>query len=135
MLGFSVADFDNDGDFDLFVGTYGTDILYENDGKGNFKNIAKKLHMDSPDKVVGVDWGDYDNDGFIDLYVVAYKSGVARGYDKLYHQENGKFVNRLPKKIAKQDGDHGVRWADYDNDGDLDILIANRHKKWATPIV
>lgn len=127
-VGVAIADYDNDGDFDLFVGLYGTDVLYQNDGSGNFTNVAEQLGLDASDKVVGVDWADYDNDGFLDLYVVAYKSGVALGYDKLYHQENGKFVNRLPKAISLQDGDHGVRWADYDNDGDLDLWLANRHK-------
>lgn len=127
-VGVSVADYDNDGDLDIFVGTYGTDVLYQNNGKGQFKNVAKALGVDAKDKVVGVDWGDYDNDGWQDLYVVGYKLGIEKGYDKLYHQENGKFVNLLPETLAQQDGDHGVRWADFDDDGDLDIMIANRHK-------
>lgn len=127
-VGVTIGDYDNDGDFDLFVGLYGPDVLYQNDGTGRFTDVAPQLKLNSKDKVVGVDWGDYDNDGQLDLYVVGYVVGVARGYDKLYHQENGKFVNRLPKSIQIQDGDHGVRWADYDQDGDLDIWIANRHK-------
>src|SRR5215468_8960965 len=66
----SFADFDNDGDEDLFVTTVrGGNVLFENDGKGHFKDISKEAGVDYIGHSSGAVWFDYDNDGWLDLFV------------------------------------------------------------------
>jgi hypothetical protein len=124
-VGCGVADFDNDGDFDLFVATYGAPLLYRNDGKGRFTEVAQSVGIVANEHFVVAAWGDYDNDGRIDLYVSGYRSANLRQKDFLYRNEGSRFVDVLPREIAANDADHGVQWADYDFDGDLDLVLAN----------
>src|SRR5205814_6828855 len=66
----SFADIDNDGDQDLFVTTVrGGNVLFENDGKGHFKNISKAAGVDYVGHSSGAVFFDYDNDGLLDLYL------------------------------------------------------------------
>lgn len=127
-VGATLCDVNNDGHADIFVPVYGKDMLYIADGKGGFTNRAQEWGVDSPDKAVSADCGDVNNDGLMDLYVVAYQTGLANGFDHLYINQGSKFIDSLPKNMAVNDGDHGVRFADFDNDGDLDLAISNRHK-------
>lgn len=64
------ADFDNDGDLDLYVGATGPSSFFRNNGDGTFTDIAKDLGVDYSIQGKGVLWGDYDKDGDIDLYVI-----------------------------------------------------------------
>ena len=84
------ADFDNDGDLDLYVGsTDVANILYENDGTGHFTDVAASHGVDLPDVGMGVIWGDYDNDGNIDLYVVQEPADQNPIGNVLLHNEGG----------------------------------------------
>ena len=66
----SFADTDNDGDQDLFVTTVrGGNVLFENDGRGHFKDISKAAGVDHVGHSSGAVFFDYDNDGLLDLYV------------------------------------------------------------------
>ena len=66
----SFADIDNDGDQDLFVTTVrGGNVLFENDGKGQFKDISKAAGVDYVGHSSGAVFFDYDNDGLLDLFV------------------------------------------------------------------
>src|SRR2546421_4986307 len=66
----SFADIDNDGDQDLFVTTVrGGNVLFENDGRGHFKNISKAAGVDYVGHSSGAVFFDYDKDGLLDLYV------------------------------------------------------------------
>lgn len=125
----AVADYDNDGNLDLFVGGYGTNHLYRNNGSGGFEDVAAEMGLDENGLTVGSSWGDFDNDGRIDLYITQYISGVSHGQDRLYRNTADGFVNVLPENIEKVDADHAVQWVDFDADGDLDLSLASNVKE------
>ena len=69
------ADYDGDGDLDVFVGNdFGLDELLQNDG-GRFAEVSEAAGVDEPTASMGADWGDYDADGDLDLYVAGMASG------------------------------------------------------------
>ena len=70
--GCSVADYDNDGWPDLFVGNYGKNRLYHNNHDGTFTDMAEKAGVQLGNWSTGSAWGDYDGDGWLDLYVAGY---------------------------------------------------------------
>ncbi len=70
--GCSVADYDNDGWPDLFVGNYGENRLYHNNHDGTFTDVAEKAGVTLGNWSSGSAWGDYDGDGWLDLYVAGY---------------------------------------------------------------
>ncbi|MBL8271886.1 FG-GAP repeat domain-containing protein [Steroidobacter sp.] len=129
----ALGDYDNDGDFDIFVSTYGANLLYRNEGAGSFREVAASVGISGEKHTVGAEWGDYDNDGLLDLYVTGYEGEgektVAKDY--LYHNEGGRFVDVLTKDSALHAADHGISWADYDGDGDLDLKLAQTWGKGA----
>ncbi len=123
------ADYDNDGDLDLYVGHEedGRDVtlapcqLWRNEGNGTFVEVAEQAGVTTHAFVKGVTWGDYDADRFPDLYV-----SVNGGPNRLYHNNrNGTFTD-----VAREAGvalplDSFPTWFwDYDNDGALDLYVA-----------
>jgi len=70
--GCSVADYDNDGWPDIFVGNYGKNRLYHNNHDGTFTDVAEKAGVALGNWSSGSAWGDYDGDGRLDLYVSGY---------------------------------------------------------------
>ena len=70
--GCSVADYDNDGWPDLYVGNYGKNRLYHNNHNGTFTDVAEEAHVDLGNWSPGSTWGDFDGDGMLDLYVTGY---------------------------------------------------------------
>jgi len=70
--GASVADYDNDGWPDIFVGNYGKNRLYHNNHDGTFTDVAEKAGVTLGNWSAGSAWGDYDGDGRLDLYVAGY---------------------------------------------------------------
>lgn len=125
-VGCAIGDYDNDGEVDLFVASYGVNILYRNKGDGSFENVAPQMGVGEDNHAVGAAWGDFDNDGWLDLFVTAYTgpSGAQRPANRLYRNLGGKgFANILPAGSALNVADHGVQWIDYDADGALDLSV------------
>ncbi|MCB0038547.1 MAG: VCBS repeat-containing protein [Caldilinea sp.] len=118
------GDYDNDGDLDLlFAGASGTTRiarLYRNDG-GVFVDSGT-----ADNALIGVGWGhvawgDYDNDGDLDILLTGWNNV---GYAKIYRNDGGVFVDSGTTDDALIGVWYSsVAWGDYDNDGDLDILL------------
>lgn len=124
FVGGSWADFNNDFAPDLVVLNHNlTAFQYRNSGNGTFTRDG-----DSPIELEIVDahgssWGDYDNDGFLDLFM----SNLI-GPNLLYHNDgNGRFSRVTASGLTNERAlFEGCSWADYDNDGYLDLFVANR---------
>jgi hypothetical protein len=120
-VGCTVGDYDNDGRLDLFVATYGTTLLYRNQGGGRFSEVAADVGLQRRGHYVGASWGDADNDGWPDLYLAGYDD--TRSRDHLFMNRDGRFTDVLADDSPLQASDHGVQWADVDADGDLDLSL------------
>jgi hypothetical protein len=137
--GVAVFDYNSDGNLDVFF-TNGADIrtlvkssakysnrLFENDGKGHFKDVTAKAGLAGAGFANGVAVGDYDNDGYEDLFV-----GGVHG-NHLYHNNgNGTFTDVTAKAgIERPDSQYGPLWSvggawvDVNNDGLLDLFVVN----------
>ena len=123
-VGTCVTDFDGDGHLDLFVANYGPSFLYRNTG-GRFTDVAAAAGLAVDHHNVSCAWGDYDNDGRPDLYVTGYVNGTLRYRDYFFHHDGARFSDVIPQLMLDHDGDHGVQWADFDGDGDLDVALAD----------
>jgi enediyne biosynthesis protein E4 len=71
-MGVSIADYDNDGDDDLYVTCFGPNKLYRNIGNGKFEDVAARAGVGDARFSTGAAWGDYDRDGDLDLFVANY---------------------------------------------------------------
>jgi hypothetical protein len=129
-VGPSLADFDLDGDFDLFAANYGPSALYRNDGGERFVDVARASGIDLGGHAVTSAWGDLDNDGMPDLYVANFIAGQPRYRDALFRNAGGgsggwRFAPALPDLLLAHDATHGVQFVDFDGDGALDLALAN----------
>lgn len=127
-VGCAPGDYDNDGDFDLFVAAYGKNRLYRNDG-GTFAEVAEAAGIVGEDHYVAGGWADVDQDGWLDLYVTTFRTPNPNLRDHLYRNQAGRFVDELPESLAVVPADHGVQWADLDGDGDLDLALTHNDDK------
>lgn len=126
-VGVAVSDYDNDGDIDLFVASYGPDVLWQNQGDGTFVDVAPGTPLAGDHHSVAAAWGDYDNDGWIDLYVDTFLADEPEAQDYLFRNDSGSFSDVSAEPFLSKGASHGVTWADYDIDGDVDLALANNH--------
>jgi enediyne biosynthesis protein E4 len=147
-MGVAVGDYDNDGYPDLYVTSYGKNILYHNNGNGTFTDVTAKAGVAAGGWSVSAGFFDYDNDGKLDLFVTRYMEwdvkhsktcgGEWHTYcppeefpgttNILYHNNgDGTFTDvSQPSGITGKKGRAlGVAFADYDEDGFTDIFVAN----------
>lgn len=118
------VDYDNDNDLDLFVSNEENqaNTLYENTGNGNFEKVLDNPITLNNRSSTGSSWADIDNDKDLDLFVANYNQ-----HNELYLNDgNGQF-SVLQQSPITQDGGHsfGSTFGDIDNDGDLDLFVAN----------
>jgi len=140
------ADYDNDGDRDLFVTNYGRDSLYLNNGDGSFTDVTEKAGVGSELWSLGASFFDFDRDGLLDLYVGGYlifdpeyrNFYAAEAFpgplsyqgqkDILYRNKgDGTFedVTRVAGVHSTRGRAMGVTACDIDDDGDEDLYVAN----------
>ena len=142
-MGMAIGDVDNDGWTDLFTTTFADDnfTLFHNDGKGIFTDISFPSGLAEP-TIPSLGWSafflDYNNDGWKDLFCVnghVYPEVTRLFKDVPYRQRPQLFRNRGGGKFLEANREVGLddlqlpgrggAFCDYDNDGDLDILIVN----------
>jgi enediyne biosynthesis protein E4 len=123
--GVAFLDYDNDGLLDIFIvsGKGGSNRMYHNDGRDHFSDVTESLGLTSAGWGQGVCAGDYDNDGYTDLFVTYW------GQNHLYRNLGGKrFEDVTEAAHLTQDRvryNTGCAFLDYDNDGRLDLFVAN----------
>jgi len=118
------GDYDNDGDLDILMSGY-TSFSPISFIRGVYKNDdgifvpADTVLADLAGCVS--DWGDYDNDGDLDILLTGFVQNEG-GITKIYRNDSTNFVDIFAPLIGVIDG--SVAWGDYDNDGDLDVLLS-----------
>jgi hypothetical protein len=149
--GVAAADYDRDGDVDLYVTNLGPNVLYRNEGDGTFTDVTAAAGVGDDGYGSSAAFVDYDDDGDLDLYVAnyldwslgierdCYSRGGMRGYcspgvyarpqhDTLYRNEgDGTFTDVSKEAGILADAGHGLGVVanDLDGDGDTDIYLAN----------
>ena len=120
--GIAAADFDNDGDIDLFVPGPGRAQLYRNNNDGTFTDVmnASRDLLKESDPSFGAAWGDVNCDGFLDLFVCHTK-----GSTRLYlGNGKGQFTDISDRAgVRGLSPAYGASFADFDGDGDLDLAV------------
>jgi hypothetical protein len=148
------ADYDGDGWCDILVTNFGPNILYRNLGNGHFENVAAKVGIESPGWNTGAAFFDADGDGDLDLYIAAYIQasqedvlsakrtlswkgvdmvafgpfGLKGAPDHFFRNDGGRFVDATTAAGLSDRAlafGFAVRAADVDDDGDVDLYVAN----------
>jgi len=148
-MGVAVADYDNDGNEDIFVTAYGGNRLYHNNGDCTFTDVTEKAGVAGSGWSTSAAWVDLDNDGLLDLVVERYvkwdwddvycgehREGL-RGYCHpdvfeaipmlVYHNDGNGHFSEVSHKLGldKPAKALGIAIADYDLDGRIDLYVAN----------
>ena len=145
-MGVVCADYDRDGDTDIFVlNDVYQNFCFQNDGTGRFEEVAlwngfKYSGEGLPLGSMGVDCGDYDNDGWLDFYQTSYQRELPVLFRNL---GNGILEDVTTRTGAGAGTLHNVKWGcgfvDFDNDGHRDLFVAMGHlqdtiEHWDPPI-
>jgi hypothetical protein len=149
-LGCAVADYDNDGFEDIYITTVGSNHLFHNLGNGKFADVTVKAGVADPGFSTSAVWFDYDNDGKLDLFVTHYIDwSIAKDQyctldnknksyctpqtykgesSTLFHNRGDGTFENVTKRAGLYDPTGkslGVAMLDYDNDGWMDLFVAN----------
>ena len=150
-MGCVFADYDNDGDVDLYVTNLGPNVLYRNNGDGTFTDVSAAAGVGDPLWSTSAAFGDYDADGWLDLYVGNYLKFTFATHRRCYSGElliycfphsydgvpntlyrnrgDGTFERANEKAGVIEEAQYskslGVLWLDLEGDGDLDLYVAN----------
>jgi hypothetical protein len=145
-MGLGIGDFDGDGNLDIFKTHFSEDtpVLYRNDGKANFHDVTYRAGLGVETRFVG--WGagivDLDNDGLPDLFFttgMVYPEVERTVAEAPYKTPNvvyrnlggGKFEELLDGAgpgVGEAHSSRGLAFGDFDNDGDIDVLIMNMNE-------
>lgn len=128
--GLAWGDYDNDGDYDLFLVNFRGSIretgmaqpsLYRNEGDGTFTEVTIAAGLQRATYGMGATWADFDDDDNLDLYLTNYGPNI------LYRNlGDGSFVDVTENAgIGGDSFSAGSAWGDYDNDGDIDLYVTN----------
>jgi enediyne biosynthesis protein E4 len=120
----SFGDYDNDNLPDLFIANPSSgNELFHNEGNGYFRKITSDPVVSNVGVSMSGTWGDYDNDGYLDLFV-ANQQGTK---NFLFHNERNGTFRKITAGDIVNDISWGISgsWIDYDNDGYLDLFVAN----------
>ena len=120
------ADVDGDGHLDLFAANYGRNGLFLYRGQGRFEDASAAWGVDTDARYDACAFSDFDHDGRLDLYVNGTITGGISYRDVLYRNTGRSFVEVTPDSIAVLQADHGVQWADVDQDGDEDLALTGQ---------
>lgn len=130
------ADYDADGDLDIYLGAHPHSVLLQNQGDGTLIDVTEAAGALGPESVADLSgsskigaWGDYDGDGWLDIAVASstFLDASANGY-LLRNQGDGTFVDVTfdsGLQISPDGNPCAVLWSDYDNDGDQDLHVWN----------
>ncbi len=149
-LGVCAADYDADGDVDIYINNFGTNVLYRNNGDRTFTNVTAEAGVDNGRQVgAGVGFLDLEGDGDLDLYVAnyvnfSYENHVPIVINGKKYQAGPQYYQAVPDTLYRNDGDGrftdvsvesgiasvagpgmGLVCADLDGDGDTDIYVCN----------
>jgi hypothetical protein len=115
------ADYDKDGDADLFIANVGADLLYKNNGDGTFTDVTMAAGVADMAAGTAAAWADYDKDGDADLFV------ANAGQDFLYRNNGNGTFNQVATYSGMTDAaaGQGAAWLDANGDGNLDLYVTN----------
>ncbi len=146
-MGVAVGDYNNDGSLDLFITNFSQDsnVLYQNDGSAFFTDVTFPAGLGAS-SMPYLGWGtafvDLDNDGYLDLFIAnghVYPEIDAFDIESKYHEPRqvyrnlgtGRFeelTNKIGGPLLEKKSSRGAAFADYDNDGDIDVLVVNMNE-------
>ncbi len=134
-IGIISADYDNDGDLDLYMSSGGWENdsylinlpinfneLYQNNGDGKFKDVTNEVGLRTGRNfTLASIWGDYNNDGWVDLFVCNELSSP-----ELFKNDKGHFIKTLGMGVVGQNDKRckSAAWGDVNNDGWLDLFLS-----------
>lgn len=136
VYGVAAADYDNDGDLDIFIAACAPDpkksinLLFRNKGDGTFEEVGEAAGINDDRNGWGVNWLDYDRDGFMDVFVANMTNDPNRTAKNTLYRNNGDGTFTDVAFTVGVDGNEtklsfGSSVADFNNDGWMDIWVAN----------
>ncbi len=126
-MGIAIGDYDEDGDLDYYISDMGDNFLFVNQGDRSFLERAYETGIDNAD---GTSWGnaffDYDNNTYLDLFVSngVFEINPIEEQNRLFKGNGSTFADvSNQQEVASSFRSRGLAVGDYNNDGQLDILV------------